>query len=457
MWHNNSSVSIPVVFVFVTACTMCFRCSAFGQLAQGSELDEFIAARMVEARVPGLSATVVHNDEVVWSNAYGWADIDAKVPATTDTLYIVASVSKIVTATALMQLYEAGMFNLDEPINNHLPFFTVSHPNPAYADIPITFRMVLSHTSAIRDNWTVINNLTVCGDSPIPLGEFLEEYLVPGGQYYSAGQSYYWNNAPGSQFNYANVGFTLAGYLVEVISEMPFAQYCDQNIFGTLGMEETSWFLDGLDITHIATPYWYAEPVGPYQACCHRGAPIYPAGWLRSSTAQVAALLIAHMNGGSFNDVQLLQPETVEIMQTPHAEIPPGYFYPESGHHYGLGFIFDEIGGHELVGHHGRVCGGTTLAFFRPEDNVGIILLANGESYRDGARWTAWQAIAERLFEEFNALCPVDLDGSGSVGTGDLLALFSQWGTDGPADFDGSGAVGTGDLLILFANWGPCP
>ena len=54
-------------------------------------------------------------------------------------------------------------------------------------------------------------------------------------------------------------------------------------------------------------------------------------------------------------------------------------------------------------------------------------------------------------------MCPWDLDGSGSVGTGDLLALFTQWGTDGPADFDESGAVGTGDLLILFANWGPCP
>ena len=56
-----------------------------------------------------------------------------------------------------------------------------------------------------------------------------------------------------------------------------------------------------------------------------------------------------------------------------------------------------------------------------------------------------------------NIPCPWDLDGSGSVGTGDLLELFFQWGTDGPADFDGSGAVGTGDLLILFANWGPCP
>ena len=56
-----------------------------------------------------------------------------------------------------------------------------------------------------------------------------------------------------------------------------------------------------------------------------------------------------------------------------------------------------------------------------------------------------------------NNPCPWDVDGSGTVDTGDLLALFAQWGTDGPADFDGSGAVGTGDLLILFANWGPCP
>ena len=457
MWFKSNS-TIPAVFIFVAASTVCFQGSAFGQTARGSDLDEFIVARMVEARTPGLSVTVVHNDAVVWSNAYGWADIDANRPATTDTLYHVASISKIFTATALMQLHEAGRFKLDEPINNHLPF-PVNHPNPEYADSPITFRMVLSHTSALRDNWSVINSLTVCGDSSIPFGEFLEEYLVRGGQYYSATQSYYWNIEPGSQFNYSNVGFTLAGYLVQVISGMPFEQYCDQNIFGPLGMVETSWFLEGLDITHIATPYSYAEPAGPYQANCHRGAPIYPAGYLRSSTAQMAALLIAHMNGGSWNDVQLLQPETVEIMQTHHAEIPPGYFYPASVHNYGLGFMFDEFGDHEVVGHLGVSHGSTTLMFFRPKDKVGIIVLANGESFLNETRWTAWEAIAERLFEEFNALCPWDLDANASVGVADLLALLAQWGTDpgGPPDFDGNGNVGVSDLLALLANWGPCP
>ncbi len=457
MWFK-SRFTIPAVFIFVAASTLCFRGSAFGQTARGSDLDEFIVARMVEARTPGLSVTVVHNDAVVWSNAYGWADIDANLPATTDTLYLVASISKIVTATALMQLHEAGMFNLDEPINNHLPF-PVNHPNPKYADMPITFRMVLSHTSALRDNWAVINSLTVCGDSSIPLAEFLEEYLVLGGQYYSATQSYYWTIEPGSQFEYSNVGFTLAGYLVEVISGMSFEQYCDENIFGHLGMVETSWFLDGLDITHIATPYSYAEPAGPYQAYCHLGMPIYPAGFLRTGTAQLAALLIAHMNGGSYNDVQLLQPKTVEIMQTHHAEIPPGYFYPASIHAYGLGFMFDEFGGHEVVGHGGVLPGCTTLMFFRPKDKVGIIVLANGEPFLYETRWTAWEAIAERLFEEFNALCPADLDANGSVGVPDLLSLLASWGPckDCPADFDGNGDVGVPDLLALLANWGPCP
>jgi CubicO group peptidase (beta-lactamase class C family) len=139
---------------------------------------------MSEYHIPGLSACIVKDGELVWHNAYGYADVEREIPVTDSTLFFIASISKTITGTALMQLYERGLFHLDDNVNNYLPP-DLQVVNPSYPNDPITLKMILSHVSSIKDNWGVLEPLTVAGDSPITLYDFLKNYLVPGGAYYT--------------------------------------------------------------------------------------------------------------------------------------------------------------------------------------------------------------------------------------------------------------------------------
>jgi len=113
-------------------------------------LDNYIQYNMANQYIPGLSACIVKEGQIRWTGTYGMANIEQNIPVDTSTLFMLASVSKTVTVTAFMQLWEEGSFGLDEDINQYLPF-EVRHPVDSLA--PITFRMLCTHTSSIRDNW----------------------------------------------------------------------------------------------------------------------------------------------------------------------------------------------------------------------------------------------------------------------------------------------------------------
>ena len=193
------------------------------------------------SKFPSLSACIIEGDEVTWSKGYGFYDLESKKPATENTIYNIASITKTITGSALMQLWEQGLFDLDENVNNYLPF---NLRNPYFPDDPITFRMLLSHSSSLNSE-TGENGFkyyfwfNFSGDPPLSFYPYpwLEEHLVPGGKwYYSArwSDSYY----PGQYLMYANVNFDLVAYLVEIISGKPFLEYCDENIFLPLKMYE---------------------------------------------------------------------------------------------------------------------------------------------------------------------------------------------------------------------------
>jgi CubicO group peptidase (beta-lactamase class C family) len=100
-------------------------------------LDEFISSQMAKCRAPGLAACIVKGGEVLWSKGYGWANLSEQVPMTPDTIMNIGSISKTVTATAVMQLHESGKFGLDDDVSEYLSF---PIRNPRYPDVPITFR-----------------------------------------------------------------------------------------------------------------------------------------------------------------------------------------------------------------------------------------------------------------------------------------------------------------------------
>ena len=122
----------------------------------GPDLDSLIQAEMAANPIPGLAACVVRGSELAWHGEYGFARLEDSVPVVDSTVFDVASVSKTATATALMQLCERGVFGLDDDINASLPF-PVRHPS--YPSTPVTFRMLLTHTSGIADYWPTFEAL----------------------------------------------------------------------------------------------------------------------------------------------------------------------------------------------------------------------------------------------------------------------------------------------------------
>ncbi|MBT9147598.1 MAG: putative penicillin-binding protein PbpX [Syntrophomonadaceae bacterium] len=323
-------------------------------------LNSFIKQEMESKRIPGLSASIIKDDEIIWVNSFGYANIANQIKVSGETIFMVASVSKPVVATAIMQLYEKGRLDLDDNVNDYLPFQVI---NPNYPNEHITFRMLLAHTSSINDNDYEVYSWGK--DSPVALGDFLRDYFVPGGEHYSEVENFH-KSKPGTYYDYSNVGFALLGYLVENISGKPFDEYCKENIFIPLGMTSTAWKLKDIDISRKAVPYntdWQ-----PYQ---HYTFADYPAGQLMTTINDISNFLLAYIRGGAINGRQLLLSSTIELMKDRQ--------FTEVQNVFGLGWYYDSRIGQELFGHIGIEMGIRTVMFFNPETNIGGIILSNGE------------------------------------------------------------------------------
>jgi CubicO group peptidase (beta-lactamase class C family) len=332
-------------------------------------LDSGIQADMALFHIPGVQACIILDSEVIWTGAYGYANIIDSIPVTDTTLFMLASISKTFVATALMQLWENGLIDLDTDINDYVPF-DVS--NPYYPDSIITLRQILAHTSSIRYNdqaWLPMVSWGI--DSPIGLDRYLESYLSPGGYRYSVANYGTWY--AGTHFEYANIPFGLAGYIVEEVSGQNLDQYCQDSIFTPLGMNEAGWFLSGLNVDNIAVPTGLDE-LG-YYLYGHPGMVIYPAAQLRTSAPQLARHLIAFMQGGRIGDARILDSLTVEEMVTPQY---PNVSYPPNNA-WGLGWQRINTGDGYIWGHTGSFPGVSTMMFGFPEGKLGVVILTNAD------------------------------------------------------------------------------
>ncbi|MDE0577752.1 MAG: serine hydrolase [Opitutales bacterium] len=349
-----------------------------------SEMDRFILDGMKEAKVPGLAVSVVKKDKVLWTGAYGWANREQKIPVTDDTLFQVASVSKPVTACAVMQLVEQGKLSLDADVNEVLPFPV---RNPKHPKVPITLEHLLTHTSGIRDNWNLLEDTWVKnGDFPKPLGESLAAYLQPKGEYYSAKKSFYqW--APGTKSQYSNVGVALAAYLAEAKAKTSFETLCQKGIFDPLGMQGSSFRLKGMDQTKLAMPYGFKKKTGVFKPLGHHGYLDFPSGTLRVTAPHLARFLLSFIGDGQLEGTRLLKTETVRQMR----KIP----FPKADSKQGLVWYFDKLGGAKTMGHDGGDPGVSTVMQYRIKDDVGYVILQNGEPKNGKFE----QALGQRLMK----------------------------------------------------------
>ena len=332
-------------------------------------LDNFILDEMMAERLPGLSTVMVKGGEIVWVESYGMANFETNTLVSDSTIFLLASVSKLFTATAAMQLVEQGVLDLDVPINDYLPF-TVEHPT---SFIPITARMLLTHTAAIRDNFGAMENYYAFGDPVLSLGEVMARYFTVNGEDYNANQNFF-AAEPGTDYRYTNMGIALLGYLVEVISESAFSDHTLQYQFEPLCMPDTRWYLSELDTNQIARPY--TTQGGAYQPIAHYSFADYPNGLLRSSVLDLAHWMVAYLEEGQFGDAELLSPTTIQDMWSP--QIPS--IEPSQGLVWYQEELFLDNGGSAFLwGHNGGEAGTSTDVYFDKENDLALAILANGE------------------------------------------------------------------------------
>lgn len=341
--------------------------------------------------VPGLAVAVVREDGRGWSHGFGHANLSTQKPMTAHSVMGVASVSKMVTATAAMQAVEAGVLDLDEDINTKLPFAV---RNPLHPETPITLRQLLTHTSSIVDS-DIYKTPAVFhfgGDHPQELGDFLESYLTPDGEHYAADGNFL-PQEPGVQFSYSNVGYGLIGHLVESATGTSFDELTRTRIFEPLGMDDSGWTLRDTDSTTLQyglkdgplADLMVGETTGPWRAYTPYDAVTYPDGALRTSAHDFSRFMAAIMNGGALGDARILEPQTVTTMLTPQdlGESNAAVMAEEGIAAQGLGFVqllLPGLGeGTTRVGHTGGDPGKIGVAYLDPTTKVSVLAFMNSD------------------------------------------------------------------------------
>ncbi len=281
-----------------------------------TSIDTFIENKMLETGIVGIGASIIIDKKVVWTNGYGYADKENKIPFTSATIMNIASIAKTFTGVCIMKAVEEEKVSLDEDINNYLPFKVI---NPNYPNDKITLRHLATHTSGLTDRNPFYGDSTYYYGSrkPEPLGKFLKDYFVQGGNHYS--KDNFLNAKPGTNRVYSNIGAGLAGYIIEVRTGKTLNEYAKKHIFKPLKMQNSGWALNEIDITKHSKLYEKKEnsieQIQLYEMTT------YPDGGIRTSVDELSKFFISLLNEGKYKKTRILKTETVkEMLRFQHTE-----------------------------------------------------------------------------------------------------------------------------------------
>jgi CubicO group peptidase (beta-lactamase class C family) len=313
--------------------------------------------------------------------ARGLADIPSQTPVTQDTVLRIGSITKTVTAIAVMQLWERGLADLDAPANDYLRTFQLVGKRRQWR--PATVRHLLTHTAGIPE---LVRPLRA-----VRTGWFSESY--PLGQPVPTLAEFYRGTLrlvaePGTTFTYTNHTFAALGQIVEDISGKPLDRYLREQIFEPLAMGDTDLLRSERLLGHLATAY-KLRAGGPTPVI-ERQHVTAAAGLICSTPRDMARYTTALLDGGAGERGIILEPETLSMMFAPHYQPDPRV----PG--FGLGFYRADLGGHLAVEHPGIIEGFNAQLSVAPDDGVGVVAFTNGA--RNAVVWM--QAETAKLLGE---------------------------------------------------------
>lgn len=364
----------------------------------------------------GFGVAMVDQNGVLYENGFGFSNKDDKKKYTENTIQHIASVSKTLIGIALMKAREMGKLNLDDPIQNYLPFKVT---NPNYPDQIITIRHLATHTSGINDTeqymkraWIITKNqdlTNISTDYPaqqlnppelnIPMEKYLKGYLESGGAYYQ--KENYINYKPGERYNYSNIGATLCALVIEKTTGHPFDSFTKEHILKPLEMNSTGWSLEDVDIAKHSRLYRNDYSVLPFYT-----AITYPDGMLISSSSDMAKYLSELIKGYSGEGTLLKKESYKELFEE---QLDEQHFesrnsdHPYDGDYSPAIFIGHSALGY--VGHSGGDAGVGTWMYFDKEKKTGRYIVINTDMGNDNrAKELEYYAIWDKMNEYFDKL-----------------------------------------------------
>lgn len=336
-------------------------------------IDTWLEAQRDYDRLPGISVAIVNDQELIWREGYGMADVEKQVSADPNTIYSICSISKLFTSVAIMQLRDAGKLRLDDRVGDVLPWFNLQQQ---WEDSgPITIRSILTHSSGLpRESdypyWTG-------PDFPFPSQQQVKAKLGSQKTLYPAS----------TYFQYSNLGLTLLGEIVAEVSGMPYEKYIEENILNPLRLADTR--------TKLPESLWRGKLSTGYSAVKRDGTremlPLFQAKGIAAAAGYSSTVLDLGRfaswqfrllkNGGE----EILKASTLREMHRVH------WIDPDWKTSWGLGFSVYEVDGKTMVGHGGSCPGYRSTLMIDPHKKQAFVVMinasgANPSKYARGMR-----------------------------------------------------------------------
>jgi CubicO group peptidase (beta-lactamase class C family) len=319
----------------------------------------FLETIIREEKIPGLAVGIVEDGKLVYARGFGVINLAGPArPVTTETLFHMASVTKLFVATAVMQLVEQEKVDLDAPVTKYLPYFRLK--DPRYKSI--TVRQMLTHTSGMPDvddyHW----------DKPELDDGALERYvrgLANEGLRFK----------PGSRFAYSNMAFEVLGDLIAKVSGKSFEDYVESNILTPLGMNASTLMLDKANPNQLALGHTRAGD-GSMTSIAHYpyNRAHSPSSNLHSNVVDMARWMMANLNRGELDGRRILKRSTYDLLWKPAVETG------KQGRRVGISWFLDSSKGEQLVLHAGGDDGFLTYVCLSPDRKIGVVVMTNCDS-----------------------------------------------------------------------------
>lgn len=331
--------------------------------------DQYMEGVMQDYHVAGAAVCVVKDGQIFFEKGYGYSDLSTKSPVSPETSgFQIASVTKLFTAAAVMQMVEQGKLSLDEDVNAYLKVFQIDNPYTT----PVTLRNLLTHTGGFDDRVPLYVKSTgdILFDAMEPLETVLKREMPPV------------IREPGTFCEYSVYGMALAGHLVELASGLPIDQYMKENVFKPLGMDHSAYGLDQSIIGDMVKPYIYKR--GRYVEGAYTLISDHPSGAICASASDMGRFVSMFLNDGQYKGVTVLDGGSVtEMLTTQYAGHPklPGF---------GLGFCEALRNGYTCYEHGGMLPPFQSKVSVLPEKEIGVCISINTKSPESGRVCNEW-------------------------------------------------------------------